>query len=150
MTRNYLTEAVNWCAEHDLVFDLVNANCDARIQTYGGDCRKLSADLYIDDRGLVDVWSEEGRAAIAYHLGRCWGPGSLVAVDFDGTLCRDAYPDIGEPNTQLIEALRLFRACGGRLALWTCRRDERQAAPEPPEPVHITYKDDLEEWLRVD
>ena len=32
------------------------------------------------------------------------------AVDFDGTLCRNAWPDIGEANTELIEQLILARS----------------------------------------
>ena len=27
----------------------------------------------------------------------------IIAVDFDGTLCNDCYPDIGKPNLPLIE-----------------------------------------------
>lgn len=28
----------------------------------------------------------------------------VIAVDFDGCLCDNAYPDIGEPNWRVIEA----------------------------------------------
>lgn len=45
----------------------------------------------------------------------------IIAVDFDGTLCRDAYPHIGEPNTGLINELKRRREDGDRLILWTCR-----------------------------
>lgn len=48
--------------------------------------------------------------------------GRMIAVDFDGTLCRDAYPDIGEANTGLIRWLREQQAAGDRLILWTCRQ----------------------------
>ena len=48
------------------------------------------------------------------------------AVDFDGTLCRNAWPDIGEPNTPLIEQLKLARQSGVALILWTCREGEAQ------------------------
>lgn len=41
-----------------------------------------------------------------------------IAVDFDGCLCTNKYPDIGEPNTELIQALREVDA---NLILWTCR-----------------------------
>lgn len=33
-------------------FDAVNENLPERIAAFGGDCRKISADLYIDDKGL--------------------------------------------------------------------------------------------------
>lgn len=50
----------------------------------------------------------------------------IIAVDFDGTLCEDIYPDIGCPNMWLIEQLKQFRAAdeANRLILWTCRADE--------------------------
>lgn len=48
------------------------------------------------------------------------------AVDFDGTLCRNAWPDIGEPNLPLIEQLKLARASGVAVVLWTCREGEAQ------------------------
>ena len=34
------------------------------------------------------------------------------AVDFDGTLCKNAWPDIGEANEPLIEQLILARNSG--------------------------------------
>ena len=30
----------------------------------------------------------------------------IIAVDFDGTLCTDCFPKIGQPNTALIELLK--------------------------------------------
>lgn len=47
-----LNEAVAWCNAQGLTFDAVNANLPERIAEYGGDCRKLSADYYIDDKNL--------------------------------------------------------------------------------------------------
>lgn len=44
-----------------------------------------------------------------------------IAVDFDGTLCADRFPEIGEPNLKLIEYLIKQRASGNILILWTCR-----------------------------
>ncbi len=45
----------------------------------------------------------------------------IIAVDFDGTLCVDAYPGIGEANMQLIRLLACRQAAGDKLILWTCR-----------------------------
>lgn len=45
----------------------------------------------------------------------------IIAVDFDGTLCKDRWPDIGEPNTALIQWLTDRQRMGDRLILWTCR-----------------------------
>ena len=50
----------------------------------------------------------------------------IYAVDFDGTLCENKWPDIGEPNTRLIELLKKEKAAGtAKLILWTCRVSER-------------------------
>lgn len=46
-----LTDAVAWCKEHGLEFDAVNENCQQSIEQYT-DCRKILADVYIDDRAL--------------------------------------------------------------------------------------------------
>lgn len=47
---------------------------------------------------------------------------AIIAVDFDGTLCTDCYPAIGEPNHDLIEQLIRIRHAGStKLILWTCR-----------------------------
>jgi hypothetical protein len=43
------------------------------------------------------------------------------AVDFDGTLCVDKYPEIGEPRQGLIEFLKHLQERGDKLILWTCR-----------------------------
>ena len=49
---------------------------------------------------------------------------TIIAVDFDGTLCYSKWPDLGEPNQPLIDYLRSQRASGNKLILWTCRADE--------------------------
>ena len=45
----------------------------------------------------------------------------IIAVDFDGTLCKNNWPDIGEENANLIRILRFVRKNGVKLILWTCR-----------------------------
>ena len=45
----------------------------------------------------------------------------IIAVDFDGTLCTDCFPKIGQPNTALIELLKGLRRQGRKIILWTCR-----------------------------
>jgi hypothetical protein len=49
--------------------------------------------------------------------------GLIVAVDFDGTLVGNDYPDIVKINIneKLIEQLIRFREKGGYIILWTCR-----------------------------
>lgn len=46
----------------------------------------------------------------------------IIAVDFDGTLCSDSYPLIGEPNLPLIEHLIVLQDIyDAKIILWTCR-----------------------------
>jgi len=47
-----LQKAVEWARVHGIKFDYVNENCPKRNALYGGDSRKISADVYIDDRGI--------------------------------------------------------------------------------------------------
>lgn len=48
----------------------------------------------------------------------------IIAVDFDGTLCDDEYPEIGKAHTVLIEQLKNCKKDGNKLILWTCREGE--------------------------
>ncbi len=48
----------------------------------------------------------------------------IIAVDFDGTLCENKWPEIGEPNHKMITYLKERQAAGDKLILWTCRVDE--------------------------
>lgn len=49
----------------------------------------------------------------------------IVAVDFDGILCRDAFPEIGDPNYEVISFVRELIDDGHEVVLWTCRVDQR-------------------------
>ena len=52
--------------------------------------------------------------------------GKIIAVDFDGTLCENLWPDIGDPNYRLIwELIELHEKFGVKLILWTCRAGEK-------------------------
>ncbi|MFV0305335.1 MAG: BT0820 family HAD-type phosphatase [Moheibacter sp.] len=45
----------------------------------------------------------------------------LIAVDFDGTIVKDAYPKIGKPMLFAFESLKELQIQGHRLVLWTYR-----------------------------
>lgn len=45
----------------------------------------------------------------------------VIAVDFDGTLCRNSWPDIGEPFQDVINQCIERQANGDKIVLWTCR-----------------------------
>lgn len=45
----------------------------------------------------------------------------IYAVDFDGTLAVNKFPEIGEPNKALIDFLKERREAGDKVILYTCR-----------------------------
>lgn len=46
-----LDEAVDWCKERGIIFDAINSNLPEVIMAFGGrDSRKITADIYLDDR----------------------------------------------------------------------------------------------------
>ena len=53
---------------------------------------------------------------------------TIIAVDFDGCLCRNAWPEIGEAREDVIRALLERQKRGAKIILWTCRVGERLAA----------------------
>ena len=48
----------------------------------------------------------------------------IIAVDFDGTLVDNEYPNIGRPIRSTITELLKEQAAGARIILWTCREGE--------------------------
>ena len=45
----------------------------------------------------------------------------VLAVDFDGTLCENAWPKIGEPKEEVIRYVKARQEHGAKLILWTNR-----------------------------
>lgn len=48
----------------------------------------------------------------------------IWAIDFDGTLCENRWPEIGEARQDVIDIVRKAQRNGKRLILWTCREGE--------------------------
>lgn len=48
----------------------------------------------------------------------------IAAVDFDGTIVKDCYPEIGDPNEHVLGQLRSLKKQGWKLVLWTCRNGD--------------------------
>lgn len=51
-----------------------------------------------------------------------------IVVDFDGTLCKNAFPEIGEPKQYVIEFIKLQQAAGAHIILSTCRENGAKRA----------------------
>lgn len=50
----------------------------------------------------------------------------FIAVDFDGTLCTNEFPEIGQVkavNKEVHEMVQKLKSEGHTLILWTCRED---------------------------
>lgn len=47
----------------------------------------------------------------------------FAAVDFDGTLCTDAFPEVGEPKSVVIEYVKRLAATGSKIILYTSREN---------------------------
>ena len=47
----------------------------------------------------------------------------IVAMDFDGILCKSEFPAIGEPNYKIISLTRQLIDLGVEVILWTSRTD---------------------------
>ena len=49
----------------------------------------------------------------------------IIAIDFDGVLCEDRFPEIGAPDYDIISLVRQLIDAGHEVILWTCRVDAR-------------------------
>lgn len=58
----------------------------------------------------------------------------IIAVDFDGCLCEANWPNIGRPNTPIIQQLISMKNDGTKIILNTCRVG--------------TYLDEAVEWCK--
>lgn len=47
-----LNNAVEWCKTYGLIFDAINENIPEIIEIFGGDTRKVVADVYLDDKSV--------------------------------------------------------------------------------------------------
>lgn len=74
-----------------------------------------------------------------------------IAIDFDGCLCVNKYPEIGEPNWHVIEEAKRKKEAGAGLILWTCREDqELEAAVNACKEWGLTFdavNRSLPEWI---
>lgn len=48
----------------------------------------------------------------------------ILAVDFDGTLCEDCFPNIGEPIPATVGLVKAYQRVGWKIVLWTCRNGD--------------------------
>lgn len=64
----------------------------------------------------------------------------IIAVDFDGVLCENKWPDIGEPNFEIISYLLAEKIKGTKLIFWSCRsKDSLKKALDWCEEKGLTF-----------
>jgi hypothetical protein len=51
----------------------------------------------------------------------------IFAIDFDGTLCEEAFPGIGWPRKDVIRQVKAAQKAGHLITLWTCRHGNKLA-----------------------
>lgn len=76
-----------------------------------------------------------------------------IAIDFDGCLCTDAFPAIGEPNWPVIKRAQAEQRAGAGLILWTCREGKiLQDAIATCESWGLTFdsiNESLPDWIEA-
>lgn len=45
----------------------------------------------------------------------------IIAVDFDGTLVENKFPEIGDINHHIWNVVKAYQGIGYKIVLWTCR-----------------------------
>lgn len=76
-----------------------------------------------------------------------------IAIDFDGCLCTDVFPAIGEPNWPVIYRAKAEQQAGAGLILWTCREGQiLQDAVAACESWGLTFdavNESLPDWIEA-
>lgn len=49
----------------------------------------------------------------------------IYAIDFDGTIVEDRWPEIGDEKKETIDFIKKIQSLGCQWILWTCRTDEK-------------------------
>jgi hypothetical protein len=68
----------------------------------------------------------------------------LLAVDFDGTIARDRYPEIGDPEPGVRKAFKKLREAGYKIMIFTCRLTK---SPDRPAREIDKQEKMIEEWM---
>lgn len=71
---------------------------------------------------------------------------TIIAVDFDGTVVRHEFPEIGQEAFGAVAVLQALQAAGAKLILWTMRSDKD--APVTGSPTEAEASDYLQQAVR--
>lgn len=82
----------------------------------------IGAMVHYEETGMAPEWNNYPNYATSTLPARGY---KIIAVDFDGTLCESAWPEIGAPKRNWIDRAIAERKRGSKLILWTCREGEK-------------------------
>lgn len=109
-----LSDAVAWCENQGLIFDYVNENVKENVAMYGGDTRKVFADVYIDDKTLLPqqiIIKESNKMTNKEKQELTTAVASAVITEIDDTVANyiadhsDGHGDIADAVTYALDAV---------------------------------------------
>lgn len=74
---DYLDAAIEWSRKYGIEFDAVNENLPERVEKYGNNCRKINADIYIDDKSYNPFLIDDP-CGVCKHGFVCYAPGNFA------------------------------------------------------------------------
>lgn len=128
----YVDEVIPYEDERDahrvllsVKFDIYFLGADYRNKRFEGQdlVENLGKEIFYLSRNHT-MSSSQLKSAIVSTVAPTKDNMRVIAVDFDGCICTLNWPDIGEPNWNVIHALQKEKASGTKLILWTCRCGE--------------------------
>lgn len=104
-------------------FDVYFLGADYKNKSFEGQdlVENLGKEIFYLSRNHTMSSSELKSNIVAANSNAVSNSGKVIAVDFDGCICTLDWPNIGEPNWNVITALQEERNNGTKLILWTCR-----------------------------
>jgi len=68
----------------------------------------------------------------------------VLIIDFDGTICENKFPAIGEPKPQAIEVMQALDKAGFKIVIHTCRANPEISGQKKSD----QYIKEMEDWLK--
>lgn len=121
----YVDEVIPYEDEEDTIrvllslqFDIYFLGADYKNRSFEGKdiLKNLNKEIYYLSRNhtMSSTRLKEDIKGTSSHS-------KVIAVDFDGCICTMKWPEIGEPNWDVINALKDEKRSGSKLILWSCR-----------------------------
>ncbi|GHV36281.1 hypothetical protein FACS1894187_10630 [Synergistales bacterium] len=89
---------------------------------------EINASGLLSDPRRTTCFMNSGKYYVGGHFEAAETKTKIIAVDFDGCIVTNQFPNIGEEISSTVARLREEKRNDARLILWTCRRDEQLTA----------------------